>query len=516
MKAEAQLRFLHSVWSSLSAQYQEHFDRILSIINAKLVQANELLDRTIEKESQHHEHTLAVAAKVKVRRAAFAATLKTSIDTTIRDLDKWQQNLLDPIWYQLVLVPGMQVKQKAKESSIDDEVSERTLADLRFLLSQKDRSDDLADNVFLPYDSVERIASGVEFSKASLAIENKSKDIVLLDRVQIPPGTNRDQTISDVYSLVRYFSLVDPDLFGFLRCRGALKDDEHCDLIFSFPENHDDPTSLRALLVRADDTYPLNARINIAQMLARSVMFLHDCEFVHKSLRPENIVCFATQGDHPDKPYMIGLDRFRQIDARSMRSSDDLWYKDIYRHPSRQGIRPERDYIMQHDIYSLGVCLLEIGLWRSFQLWNNDADVPSVNEDLLSKKDFEIKNPRSRALEVKKRLIRLAEQRLPGSMGRIYASTVVSCLTCLDPGNTGFGDQDELCDESGILVGVRYVEKVGRRQSFLCRILSHVGFNGVAVDLCLNVQVNVRDQGGTLNLGFSCLVQPGVWKFEKA
>ncbi|KAL9600676.1 MAG: hypothetical protein Q9219_003006 [cf. Caloplaca sp. 3 TL-2023] len=460
LKVEAQVKFLRKVWEDLPARFQVNFNSILAVINSKLVQANQLLNQTLSREDQRDGNALAVMTKDRFRRAAFTATLQKSIDTTIRDLDQWQQNLLDPTWYQLVLVPGLHVEQQAKETCIDDEVSERTLADLRFLLSKKHESENSAKDVFLSYDAVEKLSSGVEFSKASLGIDKESKEVVLLDRVQIPAGTNRDQSISDVYNLVKFFSSVEPEVFGFLRCRGALKDAEHCDLVFSFPKGQDDPTSLRALLVRENDTYPLNARLNIAQTLARSVMFLHDCQFVHKSLRPENIICFATQREWPDTPYMIGLDRFRLIDARSKRLSDDLWYKDIYRHPNRQGIRPEKDYIMQHDIYSLGVCLLEIGLWRSFQKWEDDSDEPRVNEDLLVKKDFAIKDPRKRAFEVKKQVIRLAEQRLPGSMGRIYTSIVLSCLTCLDAGNTDFGSQDELDDESGILVGVGYVEKV--------------------------------------------------------
>lgn len=146
------------------------------------------------------------------------------------------------------------------------------------------------------------MASGVEFSKARLGKDKKSKDVVLLDRVQISPGIDYEKSVTDVFHLVKFFSSIDPELFGFLPCRGALKDEEHCDLVFSFPKNCDDPTSLRALLVRASSIYPHNARLNIAQMLARSVMFLHDCQFVHKSLRPDNIICFATQGECPDKP----------------------------------------------------------------------------------------------------------------------------------------------------------------------------------------------------------------------
>ncbi|KAI4265751.1 MAG: hypothetical protein L6R38_009197 [Xanthoria sp. 2 TBL-2021] len=460
LKVEVQLRFLHDVWSALPGRFQLHFNSILAVINTKLIAANDLCNQSIEKQDQQQDYLHALLTKGKLRRGAFAVTLKNQIDGVIRDLDQWQQNLLDPTWYQLVLVPGLQVQQTVDRSISESDGPEHTLAGLRYLLSNMDKVDNPTTDVFLPYDSVEPMASGVEYSKATLGIDNTSREIVLLDRIQIAAGTNREQSVSDVYHLVQFFSSIDPELFGFLRCLGALKNDKHCDLVFRFPEKHDDPTSLRGLLLQADKSFPLNARLNIAQMLARSCMFLHDCQFVHKSLRPENIVCFSTQGKYPDKPYMIGLDRFRQIDARSMRSNDDLWYKDIYRHPSRQGIRPEKDYIMQHDIYSLGVCLLEIGLWRSFLEWEDGSDSPSPNEEYISNKSLGIKDPRKRAHELKRALTGHAEQRLPGAMGQVYTSTVIACLTCLDPGNTNFGDHEDLREETGILVGLRFVEKI--------------------------------------------------------
>ncbi|KAL8757720.1 MAG: hypothetical protein Q9199_002007 [Rusavskia elegans] len=460
LKVEVQLRFLHDVWSALPGHFQLHFNSILAVINTKLIAANDLCNQSIEKQDQQQDYLHALLTKGKLRRGAFAVTLKNQIDGVIRDLDQWQQNLLDPTWYQLVLVPGLHVQQTVDRSISESDGPEHILAGLRYLLSNKDKVDNPTTDVFLPYNSVEPMASGVEYSKATLGIDKTSREIVLLDRIQIPPGANREQSVSDVYHLVQFFSSIDPELFGFLRCLGALKNDKHCDLVFRFPGKHDDPTSLRGLLLQADKSFPLNARLNIAQMLARSCMFLHDCQFVHKSLRPENIVCFSTQGKYPDKPYMIGLDRFRQIDARSMRSNDDLWYKDIYRHPSRQGIRPEKDYIMQHDIYSLGVCLLEIGLWRSFFGWEDGSDNPVPNEEYISNKSLGIKDPRKRAHELKRALIGHAEQRLPGAMGQVYTSTVIACLTCLDPGNTNFGDHEDLREETGILVGLRFVEKI--------------------------------------------------------
>jgi hypothetical protein len=61
----------------------------------------------------------------------------------------------------------------------------------------------------------------------------------------------------------------------------------------------------------------------------------------------------------------------------------------------------------------------------------------------------------------------MAETQLPGRMGKVYTNVVVSCLTCLDPGNQGFGDERSFMDEDGILVGVRYIEKVRLKAPFL-------------------------------------------------
>lgn len=61
---------------------------------------------------------------------------------------------------------------------------------------------------------------------------------------------------------------------------------------------------------------------------------------------------------------------------------------------------------------------------------------------------------------MKRRLVDMAGAQLPGRMGKVYTSVVVSCLTCLDPGNHVFGDKSNFVDEDGILVGVCYIEKV--------------------------------------------------------
>jgi hypothetical protein len=58
----------------------------------------------------------------------------------------------------------------------------------------------------------------------------------------------------------------------------------------------------------------------------------------------------------------MGFDFAGKEDETSARVGDDDWYRNIYRHPQRQGVHPEVDFNILHDIYSLGVVLLEIAV----------------------------------------------------------------------------------------------------------------------------------------------------------
>ena len=42
----------------------------------------------------------------------------------------------------------------------------------------------------------------------------------------------------------------------------------------------------------------------------------------------------------------------------------------------------------------------------------------------------------------------------------MYAAIVLACLNCLNTGNKELGAEQELTDEDGITVGVRFVENV--------------------------------------------------------
>lgn len=144
-------------------------------------------------------------------------------------------------------------------------------------------------------------------------------------------------------------------------------------------------------------------------------------------------------------------------DGRKILSGDSAWEKNIYRHPHRQGLFAEEVYSMKHDIYSLGVCLLEIGLWESFILCE-DVSGPCAPADALglNLQSPEFQNP----MLMKKHLVDMAQKELPKRIGERYMEVVVNCLTCLDKENVDFGNQKEFEDEDGVLIGVRYIEKV--------------------------------------------------------
>lgn len=466
LKIEAQVSFLHDIWPSLPGHLQIFYNSLTAVLNTKLTEAINKLDGTIGQRSSHSTIADIMAKEGRLHRGAFAKRLKDSLDHTISDLDKWLSNMLDPSWYQIGLIPGKGVSELAGQRLTDSQGSNDVLSSLRKLIKANEEQANDAQ-AFLPHEEFEPLNSHIEFSESGLALNKRSQSLVVLDAVRKPMQYGSETAMDDVHALARKLSTLDTETFGLLHCLGAIHNDQSFSFAFTFPKDYDDPTDLRRLLLDADPSYPLNARINLAQMLARSIAFMHTCRLVHKNVRPENIICFSTQDGYHDRPYLIGLERFRRIHASSMRSSDNLWQRDIYRHPSRQGTRPERDYIMQHDIYSLGVCLLEIGLWRSFLNWEADSETMSANEEFISQSDLAIKDPRKKAFGIKKHFTQAARERLPGMVGQKYTDVVVACLTCLDPGNEEFGDDSGLDDDDGTLVGVRYVEKVRQTSEHL-------------------------------------------------
>ncbi|KAH0430442.1 hypothetical protein CcaCcLH18_07822 [Colletotrichum camelliae] len=141
----------------------------------------------------------------------------------------------------------------------------------------------------------------------------------------------------------------------------------------------------------------------------------------HESFRSENVLFFpmvdsAETVAPPDnnvdlsEPWLLGFEFSRPEQYFSHGHADTCLPRDIYRHPERQQ-NPTQPFNKVHDIYALGVVLLEIGLWQP---------VLTLEKSGFSK----VRDPHA----IKKHLIKHAEKRLGAKMGDKYQKIVLKCL----------------------------------------------------------------------------------------
>ncbi len=143
--------------------------------------------------------------------------------------------------------------------------------------------------------------------------------------------------------------------------------------------------------------HPLDHRVKVAKNLASAVFYIHSGNFFHKNIRPANIIIFEPQSTlslesseakcHQylrviGAPFLMGYDGVRKVDAASQRLRVEDWKKNIYLSPDRHRLKVGDEFKTQHDVYSLGVVLLEIALWTDFanrasrfgqRLWQDQA-----------------------------------------------------------------------------------------------------------------------------------------------
>ncbi|KAH8801524.1 hypothetical protein F5884DRAFT_862218 [Xylogone sp. PMI_703] len=194
------------------------------------------------------------------------------------------------------------------------------------------------------------------------------------------------------------------------------------------------PISLKELLEKRHPSYverlELGVRFQLAKKFIDAIRMMHCVGWVHKNISSENIIFFAARhmsthgvmGPDPNSPQQIGFDEPLFVGIGDPRLDDTLgephtYYLtrgdeiptpdlDYYHHPDRRA-DPLMRYSRSHDIYSIGVVLLEIGIWRPLE------EVAYVQSE-----DF---------LDTQKQFQKLA-LKLDGITGSIYGNVVRRCL----------------------------------------------------------------------------------------
>ena len=148
------------------------------------------------------------------------------------------------------------------------------------------------------------------------------------------------------------------------------------------------PLTLHQLLTNVKsggDIPSLGERFELAKALVSTVFEIHNIGWVHKNIQPKNILFWPKQGTNGEpnimKPYLLGFDISRpdqpgETSEKPPYSPED----DLYRHPDYKGEK-SKSFQPSFDIYSLGIILFEVALWRSVGSYKHRASQSNIDFD---------------------------------------------------------------------------------------------------------------------------------------
>ena len=476
-----QLNFLRRVQHMMEEEHREVYEQTLRVFLGKLQVVTLILRRLVKP----HSDTFGVTGgelEYAPKKLKFALQ-KGNLDKAIEDLEVWQRTA-DQSWFLLMKIADPQV-DLALDTADDNEPITSTAISIPSAVTIRAGLEELsltsAENgrgVSLKAEELRKMSlTPVSHCDSIFLAKRKHSNgditVYILNNIQCEPVSKYRIIKKDTRDLARKLQHNEPNTFGLLSCKGFVTERDTSEavpnilftLVFRTPLGLTCPRTLREILTTTTLPDSLTDRLDISQALAKSVSYVHTFGFVHKNVRPEAFMCFSGQDAEASATggqsvYLVGFENFRREEGRTHRTGDDAVERNLYRHPSRQGSSPREDYIMQHDIYSLGVCLLEVGLWKSFIEYREPAGAPTLADHLGIPEEMGPKAAQHLKELGKEFLLSLVRKELRQCMGTKYAGIVETCLTCLDPDNADFGDETEFEDEDGISVGVRYIEKV--------------------------------------------------------
>ncbi|RSL81669.1 hypothetical protein CEP52_017147 [Fusarium oligoseptatum] len=405
---------------------------------------------------------LVPATNQAAEKPKLSAATKAKIDSEVRAIEDWNTRM----FHRAMIFVNFGQQKTAGTAQLRDLPDEYRAVALKKVekASRVKEQKEQTICVALPNSSLELRRSKID--DTSVLVEYRTYSDSALER-----EIHSQRRI--VREVARILRRADPELMGLLYCDGFLWDSLKCrfELHFPIPSGLQDPRTLLDLLTdsstrRFGIKHPLNQRIALAKSIVMAVFVLHSASLVHKQIRPDNVVIFensplptGTQRDTPErqrypyvlgKPFLVGFDNVRNVDAASLLLPVEDWKKNIYLSPRRQRLQQGDEFQMEDDMYSVGVVLIEIAFWASFQ----DKSAAQLGKLVWQDpSQSALKGPE----QLKKTYISLAAGAVPRKMGQKYADIVMACLTGLESEQ---GDLKRLEDEDGIVVGTRYMVEV--------------------------------------------------------
>ncbi|WXC58110.1 hypothetical protein SNK03_004008 [Fusarium graminearum] len=246
-------------------------------------------------------------------------------------------------------------------------------------------------------------------------------------------GEPQDQTLRQVRKITELLCHPKDKEFHILSCAGFFRDRlrKELGIVFWTPPTFDSKGEVSTLhqMYKIHRLVPLGQRIRLAWAIATAIENFHRVGWVHKGIRSDNIafteVLLDLKSDLDDedpaspfvgnfdfsKPLLFGFEYSRADDEATFLEEDYTLANNLYRHPDRWG-RPTARFEKSHDVYALGVVLLEIALWK---------EASSILKSFLETKPLV-------ASGVVKALIGKCGKTLSHQVGRVFAQCIVKCL----------------------------------------------------------------------------------------
>jgi hypothetical protein len=450
-KIKGQLEITRKLEDVMDEDDKDIQDRILCLLKTKLEVA-------IRKFSKFTKPT-----GISIMKKLMFVLVEDAMGEILEELESWQKRY-EPSWFHMIKVGPPSIDEALKQvvkaapeaAAIQPQIVAKKFREAFHKPSERSLS------VFIAERSLKQCrVHTIPFCSATYAERPQGLKHLIID-----PVTDGAVQDDDAEAFARRLQDSDPFTFGLLSCKGVVRHSKSPDtsFLFNIPSEYTVVWGLRQLFLSGQTHHSLSDRLSIARQLVTAVYYIHLYGFVHKNIRPETILSLGRSEDCnlPCTAFLVGFQVIRSADGVTFPIADNRWERNLYRHPQRQGTNAAF-YVMQHDIYSLGVCLLEIGLWKSFVTYGPHWKALPSAALALSKAQSELENP----FALKNHLVALGKSgALRGEMGNKYSELVEICLTCLDEGNLIFDAEEESLGNDAIKVGVRYMEKVlGMMQS---------------------------------------------------
>ncbi|KAL8995892.1 MAG: hypothetical protein Q9169_004466 [Polycauliona sp. 2 TL-2023] len=358
---------------------------------------------------------------------------KKIVEKLVRDFEKWikrLRRLMKLVWGPLPFLTSLSQLQNVEKDHDAEKVGLLEDVPLRKLIVAP------SDTQILNVGSLKTPPSAFTPSQSHPGYGTFQQTTKVLVEYK-PYDVNQINVIHEISSnrisrLIALLHEVKDARFKVLRCISYFDESpqRRMGLLFELPPKLDGPPS--TLLSTLSNTSSsssarpsLDSRMRLARSLCETLLLLHSVNWLHKNIRSETILLLS-EAPTTSSPASLGppnLEHSRLSGFEYSRLDDDFTagnpdyelHRNIYRHPQRWD-QPNESFSKIHDIYSLGVVLLETGVWEPIQNFDAKKGGKPLNE--------RYKN----STTTTSRLMRHATKRLGFHAGEKYQGLVLKCL----------------------------------------------------------------------------------------